>query len=160
MTDTAYAGIDPGSQGAIAVIAGDLVLIEDMPDLQGVLEYLRKSQPFDVEVALEQVHPLPGQSCTASFTYGKNFGFAELLALWFNKHPVYVSPQKWKKFYGLKKDPEETKTAYKKKSIALARKLYPQAASLLKDSKDGRAEALLIAHWLKESSCNSSESVV
>ena len=61
-----------------------------------------------------------------------------------------VSPQRWKKYYGLKKEPNETKTEYKRKSVDKAKELFPIAAESLKYSKDGRAEALLIANWLKE----------
>ena len=148
--DKVYVGVDPGSKGAIAIIAGDLILIEDMPTAEKALEIFRKSQPWDCRVALEQVHPLPGQSCIASFTYGQNFLLAFLICLWYNSNPVMVSPMRWKKYYGLKKEPNETKTEYKRKSVEKARELFPQATELLKYSKDGRAEALLIANWLKE----------
>ena len=150
MTDTVYVGIDPGAKGAIAVIAGDLIMIEDMPDSKRALEILRKPQPWDCRVAVEQVHPLPGQSCIASFTYGENFLLAKLLGMWYNNSPVMVAPQRWKKFYDLKRYPSETKTEYKRKSVDKARELFPQATELLKYSKDGRAEALLIANWLRE----------
>lgn len=150
MTDKVYVGIDSGAKGAIAIIIGDAVSIYDMPTPEKALEILKKPQPWDCRVALEQVHPLPGQSCTASFTYGENFLLAILLSLWYNNSPVMVSPQRWKKHYGLKKDPSETKTEYKRKSVDKARELFPQATELLKYSKDGRAEALLIANWLRE----------
>ena len=52
-----------------------------------------------------------------------------------------VAPQKWKKALGLLK-------ASKKVSIETARRLYPHAADGLKRTRDdGRAEALLIAHY-------------
>lgn len=148
--DTVYIGIDPGKKGAIAVIAGDLVMIEDMPEADKAMEIFRKPQPWNCRVAIEQVHPLPGQSCIASFTYGEQFLLAFLIGLWYNNSPVMVSPQRWKKHYGLKKEPEETKTEYKRKSVDKARELFPQATEFLKYSKDGRAEALLIANWLRE----------
>jgi len=150
MSDKVYVGIDPGAKGAIAVIAGDLVLIQDMPKPEEALGIFKRAQPVDCKVAIEQVHPLPGQSCIASFTYGENFLLAFLLALWYNIAPVMVSPQKWKKHYGLKKNADETKSEYKRRSVEKARELFPQAVDLLKASKDGRAEALLIANWLRE----------
>ena len=57
-------------------------------------------------------------------------------------------PQLWKKHYGLKREKDETKAQYKGKSVELARKLFPAASSLLMLSKDGRAEALLIAKYV------------
>lgn len=151
MTDKIYVGIDSGKKGAVAVLQGDKVTIEDMMNPEDFIDFCRKSTySSDVRVAIEQVHPLPGQSCIASFTYGENFLLAKLIGMCYNIHPVMVSPQKWKKHYGLKKEPEETKTEYKRKSVDKARELFPQAAELLKYSKDGRAEALLIANWLRE----------
>lgn len=148
--DKVYVGIDPGSKGAIAIIIEDALIINDMPTPEKALEILKKPQPWECRVAIEQVHPLPGQSCIASFTYGENFLLAKLLGMCYNNSPVMVSPQRWKKYYGLKKEPEETKTEYKRKSVDKARELFPQATELLKYSKDGRAEALLIANWLRE----------
>lgn len=150
---TNYVGIDPGAKGAIAIIFEDgTVTVQDMPSIEEVLSTFKR--PYDIEdncrVAIEQVHPLPGQSCIASFTYGENFLLAKLIGMCYNIHPVMVSPQRWKKHYGLKKDPSETKTEYKKKSVDKAKELFPQAAEQLKYSKDGRAEALLIANWLRE----------
>ena len=150
MTDKVYVGIDSGAKGAIAIIIEDAIMINDMPTPEEALEILKKPQPWECRVAIEQVHPLPGQSCIASFTYGENFLLAKLLGMCYNIAPVMVSPQRWKKYYGLKKEPEETKTEYKRKSVDKARELFPQAAELLKYSKDGRAEALLIANWLRE----------
>ena len=152
---TNYVGIDPGAKGAIAVIAGDIIMIEDMPEPEKFIEFARATKDaYSFKVAVEQVHPLPGQSCIASFTYGENFLLAKLIGLCFSKDLIMVSPQRWKNFYGLKRSKEETKTEYKRKSIEKAKELFPQAADLLKASKDGRAEALLIANWLKETDEN------
>lgn len=55
-----------------------------------------------------------------------------------------VSPQKWKKHYGIKGD----KTGAEARKTAAG--LYPQQAHKLARVKDhNRAEALLIAHWGK-----------
>lgn len=149
-----YVGIDPGAKGAIAFICGDMVFLMDMPTLEHLmanttgLRCLKNDDKF--RVAIESVHPLPGQSCIASFTYGENFLLAKLIGMCYNIDPVMVSPQKWKKYYGLKREPNETKTEYKRRSVDKARELFPSVAEDLKYSKDGRAEALLIANWLKE----------
>ena len=154
LTDKIYVGIDPGAKGAIAIIyPSGTVVIDDMPTVEDFVKtHDGVSFGFDTDcrVAIEQVHPLPGQSCIASFTYGENFLLAKLIGMCYNIHPIMVSPQRWKKYYGLKKEPGETKTEYKRKSVDKARELFPQCADLLKYSKDGRAEALLIANWLRE----------
>lgn len=154
MTDKVYVGIDPGAKGAIAVLGDDgSTSIMDMPTLEELMKKttgLRGGTGDRYRVAIEMVHPLPGQSCIASFTYGENFLLAKLIGMCYNIHPVMVSPQRWKKHYGLKKESNETKAEYKRKSVDKARELFPKAAESLKYSKDGRAEALLIANWLKE----------
>lgn len=152
----AYVGVDPGSKGAIAFIYTGKprkIVIEDMPSEIEALRILKHStleRDEDYKVAMELVHPLPGQSCIASFTYGENNMLAKLLVMCYNSNPVMVSPQRWKNYYGLKRAKGESKTEYKRKSVDKARELFPELTEQLKYSKDGRAEALLIANWLKE----------
>lgn len=148
-----YMGIDPGSKGAVAAIGEHGSIVYDMPTLELLMEYttgLRANKGDSYRVAIESVHPLPGQSCTATFTYGQNFMLAKLIGLCYNSKPVMVSPQKWKNHYGLKRIKGESKTDYKKRSVDKARELFPDMACVLPYSKDGRAEALLIAKWLKD----------
>lgn len=153
MTIRYYCGIDSGAKGAIAFLNADgsFNSIIDMPTPKGFIEGI-KNAIWDCDdstaVAIESVHPLPGQSCMASFSYGGNFMLAKLLGIWYQDDPVMVSPQKWKGFYGLKRNKDESKTDYKHRSVELAKELFPSASNLLTISKDGRAEALLIANWL------------
>lgn len=154
LSDKVYVGIDPGAKGAIAILQDDEVVIDDMYSLEDAINLFRIQRPFDCRVAIEQVHPLPGQSCIASFTYGENFLLAKLIGMWYSTSPVFVSPQRWKKYFGLKKETGETKTEYKRKSVMKAIDLFPKAKDMLKISKDGRAEALLIAKWLKDTDEN------
>ena len=156
MNSKIYVGIDSGAKGAVAVIdeAGEVLSVYDMPTLEHLMTHttgLRSTEDNLYRVAIESVHPLPGQSCTATFTYGQNFMLAKLIGLCYNSKPVMVSPQKWKNHYGLKRIKGESKTDYKKRSVDKARELFPDMVSGLPYSKDGRAEALLIANWLKES---------
>lgn len=146
-----YVGIDPGSKGAIAFLNydGSFNSVVDMPTVDQFMDELKHSNRWDNEgdftVAIESVHPLPGQSCMASFSYGGNFLLARAIGFWYNSSPVLVTPQKWKSFYDLRRGKEESKTQYKHRSVEKARMLYPQAD--LPISKDGRAEALLIARY-------------
>lgn len=148
-----YCGIDSGAKGAIAFLNpdGSFNSVIDMPTLEEFIQGIKDAK-WDIDdetaVAIESVHPLPGQSCMASFSYGGNFMLAKAIGMFYNKHPYMVSPQKWKGYYGLKRGKEESKTDYKHRSVELAKKLFPSATDLLTISKDGRAEALLIANWL------------
>lgn len=64
---------------------------------------------------------------------------------------VWVSPQKWKRDFGLKRDQDDTDSQVKEKSRQCALRLFPDFAdSALKfKNSHNRAEALLIAHWAR-----------
>lgn len=146
----AYVGIDPGSQGAVAVIRRNgSATVMDMPSLDEVVNNLYRSIVKMPEgyysVAIESVHPLPGQSCKATFSYGQNFLLAKVIGKCYNINPEMVTPQRWKNFFGLKREKGESKAMFKHKSIAKAKEIFPELSSILLASKDGRAEALLIA---------------
>jgi hypothetical protein len=146
-TSDFYYGIDPGAKGAVACISSEGVfkLVEDLPKTdEAWLDLLQIDYTGPLSYcAIEDVHALPRQSTVAGFTFGKNVGKAELLA--FNlaaaEEPLRVTPQKWKKYFGLSRN--------KKESIELAKELFPEASELLTASKDGRAEALLIAEYCR-----------
>lgn len=150
-SDTLVVGVDPGKFGCFALVDNYNCELYDMPVTDE--DYYRLLQQFSfkgtrsrfkkIVVVIEDVHALPRQSTVAGFTFGKNVGKAELLAQSFcdveDFKVIKVTPQKWKKYFKLDKD--------KHKSVELARELFPEAVDLLKLSKDGRAEALLIAEY-------------
>lgn len=145
-----YVGEDPGCKGAIAFLNhdGSFNSVYDMPTVEDFIAYCPVGAKGSYVVGIESVHPLPGQSCMASFSYGGNFILAKALGLCYNSNPLMISPQKWKSHFGLKREAGETKSQYKGRSVKLARELFPEATELLKLSKDGRAEALLIAKYV------------
>ena len=142
-------GIDPGAQGAIAIIDSELnvFMVVDMPkDNKTFVDIIKNNRYKPDKTYLEDVHALPRESAVASFTFGKNVGKAELLAECLGNVEL-VHPSVWKQSLGLKRKEGETKTAYKHRSIELARDLFPECVKQLTASKDGRAEALLIARY-------------
>lgn len=152
-------GIDPGSHGAVAVIDenDNVKLLEDLDKELGTYWYLSiflgtNDWTRIYQVCVEDVCGRPGQSCQANTTFMKLAGYAELTGFIFAKTPEHfhkVKPQVWKKHFGLiTKD--LSKTEKKHLSIELAKKLFPSVADKLTASKDGRAEALLIARYLKD----------
>ena len=95
---------------------------------------------------VELVHAMPGQGVTSMFNFGKNFGFILGVLSACGLEPNLVSPQKWKRHFGLKAD--------KKDSIEKCKELFPEV-SLRRTSRcttdsDGMAEALLIAEYGRE----------
>ena len=143
-------GIDPGANGAIAIIDSDLnvFMVADMPkDDKTFVDIIKNNIYKPDKTAMESVHALPRQSTVASFTFGKNVGKAELLAECLG-NVYFVTPTAWKGALNLKRDKDESKTTYKHRSITMAKELFPECAKELTASKDGRAEALLIAYFM------------
>lgn len=148
-----YIGIDPGLSGAIAAIDEDdtVKVLRDLPrTLWGYRDVAYF--PDDTFCVVEDVCGRPGQSCVANTTFMKYAGYAELLGMTYvdaEEDFIKVKPQTWKKHFGLiTKD--LTKTQRKHLSIDLAKRLFPTVADQLTASKDGRAEALLIAKYCKD----------
>lgn len=149
-----YIGIDPGSKGCVAELYDDgKVFFHDLDnniDTYRHYQYILEDSYMPTYVSVEDVHGMPGQSCVANTTFMKLAGYAELMG-WSLSSAGFmkVAPQTWKKHFGLISK-GLSKTQRKNLSIELARKLYPDVVDQLTASKDGRAEALLIARYHKD----------
>lgn len=150
-----YIGIDAGSKGAIAIInEGDSIDFIDLDNnIEGYVQLTtNRNHSINTYVMVEDVCGRPGQSCQSNTTFMKLAGYAEMLGCYLsypNGAFGKVKPQVWKKYFGLITK-GLTKTQKKHLSIDLAKKLYPSVADMLTASKDGRAEALLIARYCKD----------
>jgi crossover junction endodeoxyribonuclease RuvC len=148
---TCIVGIDPGLTGAIAVLGpgGELELLADLPiirdgrlawvDAQGMTSILIDSlHGRPARAVIERVSSMPKQGVASAFTFG--VGVGSLLALVQARYlPIeLVTAAVWKRALGLSSD--------KRASLNKARLLYP-TADLTLAKHDGRAEALLLAHW-------------
>lgn len=149
-----FIGIDPGSKGCVACIYEDGIvsfypLTGNVSTYQDCIDIMSQNN-ISTYVAVEDVHGLPGQSCTANTTFMKLAGMAELVG-WCLSTAGYikVSPVTWKKHFGLTSK-GLTKTERKHLSIDLAKKLYPAVANQMTASRDGWAEALLIARYYQD----------
>ncbi|CAB5675666.1 hypothetical protein [Comamonas aquatica] len=155
-------GIDPGLTGACAVVdhlgvravfdlptmpvpgAGPKALVKRKIDGRALCQLLLKHCPASegsAQVVLEQVHARgDGNALQTQASLLRSLGAIETV-LECLKYPIrYVSPQSWKRAYGLGPD--------KNKALETARSLYPGAQADLKRQKDhNRAEAVLLAHW-------------
>lgn len=145
-----FIGIDPGAHGAVAIIEGDSVVLIDLTnnieDYWYIMTYLTEPDGYTL-CCVEDVYGRPGQSCAANNTFMKLAGYAEFLGFSIAENFNKVTPSVWKKYFGLTGVKGETKTQKKHRSIELAKKLFPSVAGELTASKDGRAEALLIAEY-------------
>ena len=148
------AGIDPGKTGALAITYPDgAVQVWDVPrvklkgkdvpawhDWQGSWSAAFDFAGVDL-VVIEDVSARPGQGVTSMFTFGRSLGFAHALVVASGAAVQFVTPAVWKGKLGLL---NSSKGASREKATAL----YPRSAGLLGRVKDdGRAEAILIAHY-------------
>jgi crossover junction endodeoxyribonuclease RuvC len=148
-----FIGVDVGMSGAIAGVdhTGEFVFAEEMPvfaegkttavDAVAVSQLLSDKGPL--LAAVEKVGAMPNQGVVSMFNFGKSYGTV-LGVLGAMQIPITdVTPQLWKKHYGLiGKDKDAGR--------GVAIKLFPKA-SLARKKDHGKADALLIARWLLES---------
>lgn len=141
-------GLDPGFSGAWGAIdhngnykgCGDMLHTDKHIRTNEVFEeMLAVRGKEDCEVVVESVHSMPQQGVHSVFKFGVAFGGALSLAERMRCPWHLVTPQVWKKSFGL--------TADKHASSIMARKLWPDAP-LARQKDNGRAEALLMAYWL------------
>jgi crossover junction endodeoxyribonuclease RuvC len=148
-----WLGIDPGLQGAVAILdaAGALVALHDVPtltlptsrgtrheyDLPGMAALLA---PYtqDAHVLIEEAQAMPGQGVRSMFTIGLGFGaWLGILGALGLAH-TRSRPATWKRRLGLSGDKE----AARLRAIQLF-----SGADLRRKKDHGRAEALLLAYW-------------
>ena len=138
-----WIGIDPGAKGAMAVIQGDDAVVIPF-DQDSYIRYLKDiKQNFPCICCIEAVHSISGQGIASSFKFGTSYGW--LLGMLDTIGIPYqpVTPQKWKKEFGLNSD--------KAASVEVCKRLYPNV-NLLRTERsrkedDGMAEALLMATY-------------
>ncbi len=151
-----FMGIDPGKNGAIAIIDNNLN-IKFLASFSGCFrkdnlvwsKYKEWTKIFNQNIEklgsenifclVEDVHSMPKQGVSSSFSFGYYTGLISAYAM---AVPGYweVAPNYWKKRMGLNTN--------KKLSIGMAKELF--GALNGKDIDDGEAEALLIAYFAKE----------
>jgi crossover junction endodeoxyribonuclease RuvC len=147
------AGIDPGLHGAIALLdEHGAVQVYDMPthkitvndkgrhqiDLYALARLLDMHGP-DIRMAyIEEVHAMPAQGVSSSFSFGFAAGAVQAMVASAFVRMHLVSPAKWKRAMGL--------TADKDASRRMASRLLPCFSHLwARALDDGRAEAALLA---------------
>lgn len=145
-------GIDPGLSGALAVLSLDgFETVHDLPvirdhslawidgsELQSLL--LDALRGRTAHAVIERVSAMPGQGVSSAFTFGLGLGSVLSVLQAMHVSIELVTPATWKRSLGLSKD--------KRASLHKARLLFP-AADLRLAKHDGRAEALLIAHYAR-----------
>ena len=146
-----YIGIDPGLSGAIVWLNTNATVcytkrFKDITDkeLSNVMEEIRAMNKNCCAI-LEKVHAFPGMGVSTVWKFAQNYGMLQGLLLAHNIPFKLVTPQVWMSFYGMKKDANETKNAWKKRLRGRAQELFPTA-----DIKAETADAILIAHYCRK----------
>ena len=140
-----YVGIDPGKKGALAAIHKDGSVSVIPFDERRYIVFLGLIAGNDVKCCIEDVHAMHGNGVTASFNFGKSYGW--LLGMLDTLEIPYqaVSVQKWKREYGLTSD--------KAKSIEVCHRLFPNVSLKrtvrCKKDDDNMAEALLLCEYAR-----------
>lgn len=159
---TVFIGIDPGISGALAVLDGDQAFVDDLPtltvrrgktarteldlnELVAAFEAISARYEWQVIAAIEAQHALPAsmKGAISNYSIGRSYGAIEALVVAGRWRYELVPASTWKRAVGLA--PKATKGD----AVKLARQRWPKLAPQLLISKDGRAEALLIAEWLR-----------
>lgn len=165
----AFLGIDPGisrtTPGAMALIFANIVELQDWVDAPTMNEKLEEWMLiYDIMLAaIEQITPRPippgphnpfcpkckkpklQRRITDVGAIMENYGLYQGLLIGGGVPFITVRPQEWQK--GLV--PKKMKSS-DKPSLTVARQLFPQA-DLKLQKHHGRADALLIADWLRRS---------
>jgi crossover junction endodeoxyribonuclease RuvC len=153
-------GIDPGKQGALAVLdGGELTFVDDMPVvdnrvsgalLADLIDEVFHYHPDDRIAVVESVHSMPKQGVASSFDFGKSYGMVLGVLAHARIRVVHVPSNQWKKAMRLSPDKEQSRLR------ALER--WPEHTAVFKRKKDAdRAEAALIALWWIETQAKPKE---
>lgn len=140
-----YIGIDPGKDGAMAIIleAGGIEIVPF--SLEGYRDALAECPPMECRCCLERVGPMPKQGVTSMFNFGQNYGFIQGLLTAYSIPYQLILPRTWKGEFGLNSE--------KANSVAVCKRLFPDVSLLRTDrckkDHDGMAEALLMAEYAR-----------
>jgi crossover junction endodeoxyribonuclease RuvC len=142
-------GIDPGSVSAAYAVYDThhgAVIVEDVPvvDRQvNAAEFARLVEQHRPDrVVIETVGAFPKQGVSSSFRFGMGCGLLRGVVLGRGLTLVEVPASTWKKYFKLNREAE--------KSRSLAIKLFPAVQGLSRKRDHNRAEALLLAVYLAE----------
>lgn len=135
-----FVGIDPGKNGAMAIIGNGMTEVIPFNEK----DYERCLLIWAHEMGgcvVERVNAMPGQGVSSMFSFGQNYGFIQGLLTAYKIPFELVTPRVWKKEFGVTSD--------KNTSIAVAKRLFPDVSlkrtERCKKDDDGCAEALLLA---------------
>lgn len=154
-------GLDPGTQGALAVVDGETVILEPMPlgpdkkvDLRELVRLLSHYSPTATRVYMELAGIRPRQAAQATAAQWRGFGRLEGVLAALAAPLIIVRPEVWSAAYDhgvTDRDPDVRKRKIKKARAEIAARLYP-GISLKRTERcttadAGMVDALLVADY-------------
>lgn len=144
-----YIGIDTGKKGALVILhdkrVESIVPFDEVEYIKALQLALLKFQSETIQCCLEKVSAMPKQGVVSMFNFGQNFGFIQGVLMSLGINFKLVTPQKWKKEFGVTSD--------KSTSIQAAKKLFPKVdlrrTERCRTDDDNIAEALLLAEYAR-----------
>ncbi len=152
-----FIGIDPGFDGAVAVLDDDgpVVAVCDTPTLvvtgagdkskrvynvSAMLDILAPYAGIPARVMLEQVHAMPGQGVRSMFVFGEGLGLWQGILAALQIPYEMVPPRRWQSIllHGMGKGKDAARVK--------AMRLFPTVDLSLKKHA-GRADAILLAEY-------------
>lgn len=142
-------GVDPGSRALGCAVLGEDRLprvFDGATYADGVngAEFFRQVERIGATVAVvERVGAMPGQGVSSTFAFGRAYGTILGVLAAAGVPVVLITPAVWKKHYRL---PAKDKEAARQKAI----ELFPGVEGLALKKHHNRAEALLLAHYYRQ----------
>jgi crossover junction endodeoxyribonuclease RuvC len=142
---TIIMGIDPGISGAVAFyfpMVPSRISVDDVPVAGGEINGYELARLIKIHrptlAVVEKVGAMPGNGGVSMFNFGRAYGDVRGVISALDVPMHFVTPQKWKKHFGLTSDKEQSRLR--------AIRTFPAVADSFKLKKhDGRAEAALLA---------------
>jgi crossover junction endodeoxyribonuclease RuvC len=151
-----FIGIDPGVSGGIAQVTEDghftcwemgstekdtWEIFDEKLAQESILD-----GPAWRSAVIEEVHSMPKQGVTSTFTFGRSYGLLRGF-LWASGIPFHkVNPRKWQLGLGIKKKNNEEPRKFKARLREMAQGIAPECKVNLKV-----ADAILLAEYLRRS---------
>lgn len=148
-----WLGVDPGSEGAIAMIPeeGEIEIYELNRD--NLLMVCRDWQWDECLCCVEDVASSPQMGVKSAFTFGHGSGFIEGVLSAMSMPYSLIKPAKWKTEFGCKLGKQASTKEKKARDIEVCKRLYPTVSlkrtPRCKTDSDGFADALLLATYAK-----------
>lgn len=112
MKDKYFAGVDPGSKGALCILDfnGKIIHIESFfkdpenPNLKDLKSHFEALEGMNIHIVIEDVHALFGSSASSTWNFGKVCGAIEMAVVDRSLSYTKVAPKTWQKemFQGIK----------------------------------------------------------